>query len=75
MVQIHFNFKINWKNPFDVKPHIERILSLLAHVFFDDAFQAHGDDDYEYQVNDFVKLLVSCMNIAARWININLVLT
>uniref|UniRef100_K1Q406 chitin synthase n=1 Tax=Magallana gigas TaxID=29159 RepID=K1Q406_MAGGI len=36
-----------------------------AHVFFDDAFQAHGDDDYEYQVNDFVKLLVSCMDIAA----------
>lgn len=46
--------------------YTERIHSLLAHVFFDDAFQAHGDDDYEYQVNDFVKLLVSCMDLAAR---------
>ncbi|XP_061164529.1 chitin synthase chs-2-like [Saccostrea echinata] len=36
-----------------------------AHVFFDDAFQAHGDEDFIYQVNDFVHLLVNCIDIAA----------
>ncbi|XP_041374239.1 chitin synthase chs-2-like [Gigantopelta aegis] len=36
-----------------------------AHVFFDDAFEAHADDDYDYKVNNFVKQLVRVMNVAA----------
>ncbi|KAK3789461.1 hypothetical protein RRG08_059582 [Elysia crispata] len=29
-----------------------------AHIFFDDAFEYHSDDEKRYDVNDFVKLLV-----------------
>ncbi|KAK3589761.1 hypothetical protein CHS0354_021089 [Potamilus streckersoni] len=36
-----------------------------AHVFFDDAFDAHNDDEYEYHVNSFVKQLVLVMDKAA----------
>ncbi|XP_041375040.1 chitin synthase chs-2-like [Gigantopelta aegis] len=36
-----------------------------AHVFFDDAFEAHAHDDYEYKVNNFVKQLIRVMDIAA----------
>ena len=39
-------------------------MSLAAHVFFDDAMEL--DDDEERVVNSFVKLLVSCMDEAAR---------
>ena len=38
-----------------------------AHIFFDDAMQEHdveGGDDYE--VNDYVKLLVETVDVAAR---------
>ena len=38
-----------------------------GHIFFDDAFEAHGRvDDYDYKVNNFVKSLVKTMDIAAR---------
>ena len=37
-----------------------------AHIFFDDAYQAHGDEDFEYTVNNFVKQLVRVVDIAAR---------
>jgi chitin synthase len=36
-----------------------------AHIFFDDAFGAHGEKELEFQVNDFVKLLVTVMDISA----------
>jgi len=39
-------------------------MSLAAHVFFDDAMEL--DDDEERVVNSFVKLLVACMDEAAR---------
>ena len=42
-------------------------LSIPAHIFFDDAFQGHTLDNKVYFcVNDFVKLLVKVVNIAAR---------
>ena len=41
-----------------------RCCSLAAHVFFDDAMEV--DDDEERVVNGFVKLLVTCMDEAAR---------
>ncbi|ESO98138.1 hypothetical protein LOTGIDRAFT_143023 [Lottia gigantea] len=37
-----------------------------GHIFFDDAFQSHSDDDYDYMVNDFVKQLVRTMQKAAN---------
>ena len=41
---------------------------ISAHVFFDDAFQGHGDDEFQYTVNDFVKQLVRVMDEAARFV-------
>ena len=38
-----------------------------AHIFFDDAFEPHEDDEYEYRVNSFVKQLVRVMDTAARY--------
>ena len=37
-----------------------------AHIFFDDAMEAHADDEYDYQVNSFVKLLVDTIDKGAR---------
>ena len=37
-----------------------------AHIFFDDAMEAHADDEYDYQVNSFVKLLVDTVDKGAR---------
>ncbi|KAL8565048.1 hypothetical protein ACOMHN_003424 [Nucella lapillus] len=36
-----------------------------GHIFFDDAYQAHGLEESEYSVNDFVKQLVRVMDTAA----------
>ncbi|XP_046543810.1 chitin synthase chs-2-like [Haliotis rubra] len=36
-----------------------------AHIFFDDAFGPHLQDEYEYKANDFVKQLVRVINVAA----------
>lgn len=36
------------------------------HVFFDDAFEPHEDDEYLYRVNSFVKQLLLVMDSAAR---------
>ncbi|XP_067686177.1 chitin synthase chs-2-like isoform X2 [Haliotis asinina] len=36
-----------------------------AHIFFDDAFGPHLQDEYEYKVNDFVKQLIRVINVAA----------
>ncbi|XP_050419442.1 chitin synthase chs-2-like, partial [Patella vulgata] len=36
-----------------------------AHIFFDDAFQAHDDTCVDFRVNDFVKQLVRVMQRAA----------
>ena len=41
---------------------------LLAHIFFDDAMDAHADDEYDYQVNTFVKLLVNTIDKGARYV-------
>ena len=38
---------------------------LAAHFFFDDAFQAHEDEDFEYSANDFVKQFVRVIDRAA----------
>ena len=39
-----------------------------AHIFFDDAFEAHGDDEKNYDVNDFVKMLVRLVPDATEWV-------
>ncbi|CAH1788923.1 unnamed protein product [Owenia fusiformis] len=36
-----------------------------AHIFFDDAFEFHVGDGEDYQVNEFVKLLVKTIDVAA----------
>ncbi|XP_050419061.2 chitin synthase chs-2 [Patella vulgata] len=36
-----------------------------AHIFFDDAFESHDDEEFEYQANAFVKQLVSVIDRAA----------
>ncbi|KAK3082737.1 hypothetical protein FSP39_003848 [Pinctada imbricata] len=36
-----------------------------AHIFFDDAFQPHGEGDYLYLVNDYVKMLINVIDVAA----------
>ena len=38
----------------------------LAHIFFDDAFEKHEDEEYEYLANRFVKSLVTVVDQAAR---------
>jgi len=38
---------------------------LLAHIFFDDAMEAH-EEESEYKVNQFVKQFVNVINDAAR---------
>ena len=37
-----------------------------AHIFFDDAMDAHDLEQMNYKVNDFVKLLVKTVDKAAR---------
>jgi hypothetical protein len=39
---------------------------ILAHIFFDDAFDFHSLEEYEYQANDYVKMMFACMDLAAR---------
>ena len=39
-----------------------------AHIFFDDAFESHLDDTFEYRVNPFVKMMVGLINKAARYL-------
>ncbi len=39
---------------------------ILAHIFFDDAMTAHGYNEFIYECNDFVKMLVSVVDTAAR---------
>ncbi|KAK6165560.1 hypothetical protein SNE40_022466 [Patella caerulea] len=36
-----------------------------AHIFFDDAFESHGDDEFDYEVNDFVTMLTRVIYVAA----------
>uniref|UniRef100_A0A2C9K7F9 chitin synthase n=1 Tax=Biomphalaria glabrata TaxID=6526 RepID=A0A2C9K7F9_BIOGL len=36
-----------------------------AHIFFDDAFQAHEENELLYSVNDYVKELVQTVDVAA----------
>ncbi|VDI58932.1 chitin synthase [Mytilus galloprovincialis] len=36
-----------------------------AHIFFDDAFDYHSLEDYEYRANDYVKMMFACIDIAA----------
>lgn len=43
---------------------------LSAHIFFDDAFQAHGDEEFEYTINNFVKQLVRVVDEAARFVGL-----
>ena len=38
-----------------------------AHIYFDDAFEAHDDDTYEFHVNNFVRQLVRTIDQAARY--------
>ena len=48
----------------DRRVYLYVVFSLAAHVFFDDAMEL--DDDEERVVNQFVRLLVTCMDEAAR---------
>ena len=38
----------------------------VAHVFFDDAFDPHACKSIDFRVNDFVKLLMKVVDVAAR---------
>ncbi|XP_041374240.1 chitin synthase chs-2-like [Gigantopelta aegis] len=42
---------------------------LEVNVFFDDAFELHEDDDFEYRVNMFVKTFVGVINKAASTVH------
>lgn len=44
-----------------------------GHIFFDDAFDSHDEDGTEYYANDFVKLLVNVMDIAASAVHGNII--
>ena len=39
---------------------------VLAHIFFDDAMDPYSEGQTEYCVNQFVKKLVSTIDVAAR---------
>ena len=41
-------------------------LWISAHIFFDDAMTGHGYNEFIYECNDFVKMLVSVVDTAAR---------
>ncbi|XP_052081155.1 chitin synthase chs-2-like [Mytilus californianus] len=44
-----------------------------AHIFFDDAFEPHDDDEYEYHVNSFVKQFMRVLDDAASKVhNVNI---
>ncbi|VDI35520.1 chitin synthase [Mytilus galloprovincialis] len=44
-----------------------------AHIFFDDAFEPHDDDEYEYHVNSFVKQFMRVLDTAASKVhNVNI---
>lgn len=45
------------------------VMSFTAHIFFDQAFEEHDVGDFNYNVNDFVKLLVKVIDTAATWGN------
>ncbi|XP_052234766.1 chitin synthase chs-1-like isoform X1 [Dreissena polymorpha] len=36
-----------------------------AHIFFDDAFGAHEHEEFEFNVNSYVKLLIKCVELSA----------
>ncbi|XP_033728584.1 chitin synthase chs-2-like isoform X2 [Pecten maximus] len=36
-----------------------------VHIFFDNAFEAHDDDEYEYRANTFVKQMINVLDEAA----------
>lgn len=42
------------------------LYQFAAHIFFDDAFEAHDAQTYEYYVNSFVHQLVRTVDKAAR---------
>ena len=42
------------------------ISKIPAHIFFDDAMEAHGLSEKLYEANSFVKQLVSVVDTAAR---------
>ena len=42
-----------------------------AHIFFDDAFEAHTDKEYDFKVNSFVKELIKTVRVSARYVNRN----
>ncbi|ESO82502.1 hypothetical protein LOTGIDRAFT_91642, partial [Lottia gigantea] len=37
-----------------------------AHIFFDDAFEFHEEENFDYDVNDFVKMLTRVIGVAAN---------
>ena len=39
-----------------------------AHIFFDDAFQAHKDDEYNFTVNNYVRLLIDTVEFSGRFV-------
>jgi hypothetical protein len=41
------------------------VFLFLAHFFFDDAFDPHDEEEYEYRANDFVKQMVRVIDKAA----------
>ncbi|KAL4240210.1 chitin synthase I [Mactra antiquata] len=36
-----------------------------AHIFFDDAFEMHDDNEYDFTVNEYVKLLMKSIEVSA----------
>ncbi|XP_060586790.1 chitin synthase chs-1-like isoform X2 [Ruditapes philippinarum] len=40
-----------------------------AHIFFDDAFEGHKEDEYEFKVNEYVRLLMKQIPVSASSIH------
>ena len=43
------------------------ILHFPAHIFFDDAFEGHEDNEYNFTVNEYVKMLIKSVEYSGRY--------
>lgn len=69
LIRITMNLKVS--SPSSVQSvHLIHMSYVVfpAHIFFDDAMDAHGYNEYDYMVNQFVKLLVRTVNVAATYV-------
>ena len=48
------------------------ILHFPAHIFFDDAFEGHEDNEYNFTVNEYVKMLIKSVEYSGRYGSISI---